>query len=134
MISPISGIVDHVEESRFGVYIRGPFDEKQDDHSIYAPEDGSFEVETFDGNLTDSEKFIAKQGKVGKLTFQFPHIKFDILVREGYVTDQILVMKKKKVKKGEKIGYIVVGSYAFVYSKNSQIKKGTVLIGGVSSI
>ena len=134
MISPISGIVDHIEEQRFGVYIRGPFDEKQDDHSIYAPEDGNFTVEAFDGVLTTAEKFVAKQGKVGKLTFNFAHIKFDVLVGEGYVTDQIIVYKMySKPKKGGKIGYIVVGSYAFIYSKKAP-KKGTVLIGGVSVI
>lgn len=136
MISPVSGVVKEISNEKIGVYIRGPFDEEQDDHTIYAPINGKLIFEYFDGIMKDKD-FFSNLNKKGYIKFTIGSIKFNVYVGKGYVTNQIkmFVENNNYVKKKEKLGEIVIdkyNSYATIYPPYSikTLKIGDIIIGG----
>jgi len=143
LVSPISGVIREIydTENKIGIYIRGPNDFIQDDHDIYAPENGKVSVESFFGNLSGIS-FISDQNKQGYLKFKMKNISFDVIVGAGYVTDNINLefdlSKHDVIRIGQKIGEIVIkkhNSYCYLYLKDtSQFKLNVILKGGESSL
>ncbi len=140
ILSPVSGVVREIsttnKETKIGVYIRGPFDKVQDDHTIYSPIRGKINFKPFEGKF-EEESFFSQTNKIGYIKFEIGKIRFNIYVGKGYVTDQIDVSIKdgNNVKQGQKLGEIVVhplNSYAHIFLEweKVNVKMGDVLIGG----
>ncbi|MHA1681427.1 MAG: dual specificity protein phosphatase family protein [Promethearchaeota archaeon] len=117
--------------SRTEVYIRGPFDPKQDDHRVFAPVNGIVRFKAFDGTLGKQGQFLSQKGKTGYMRFSFgKRVIVHVYVGAGYVTDEIRVdvLQEGKVKVGEVIGEIVVdplNSYAIIFLP---VKKERILV------
>jgi len=132
-VSPVSGIIKSIDNfgsfQKIGIYIRGPFDEKEDDHTIYYPcFERKYETKLFEGKF-DGKNFYSKLKKKGYLEFIFQKLRFRVWVGAGYVTDQIKIINKENV-----LGEIVLdpkNSFAelFISSPNN-LEIGQEIIGG----
>lgn len=159
LYSPVWGLLDklNVVESNglkwinFGIYLRGPYDEYENQHAIFAPVNDVVSdilftkmektIQTNRKYLGTKGVYVAKQNKKGKLTmvFQESRIRIDVYVGEGYVTDvlELFIEKGERVVAGQHIGEILVGSYCEIfvpYSGVSEkyIEEGSEVKGGVN--
>jgi len=118
VVSPVSGVVEesvHADfedgswEELLQVYIRGPNDEVQDDHRIFAPISGVLTYTT--RRMREGDTFFeADPDKLGVMIAKIGPIEFKVFVGRGYVTDEIRmdVRSGDKVRKGQVIGEIIV--------------------------
>lgn len=129
-VSPVSGVIDYVGKHKIGVYIR-----IKDNHYIYSPVDGKPKLDTYQGEIIDDTDFRSFPNKRGKLIVTFVDgNKFEVLVGEGFVTDNIKIYSKKYLKMGERFAEIILGSYAYIWLNNNSFKKGLELHGGKSCL
>lgn len=137
IVSPISGVIDSLENKKIGIYIRGPYDNVQDDHKIFAPATGKLLYIPKDGFI-DNMNFKSSFKKRGTLSIVSGNIKFDVIVGEGFVTDNITIKKKDKANIGEEIAKIIIkpdNSYAFInIIPYPYLKKNMEIIGGKSCL
>jgi hypothetical protein len=120
VVSPVSGLVERLFETSdhllVSIYIRGPFDKKQDDHRILSPMTGAIiEIGTEHGTFSlDDQHFISDPGKKGHLTFKFANeVLVAVEVGSGYVTNEIewFVSPTRLpfgVRKGQVLGEILL--------------------------
>ena len=144
---PVSGVIKDIVHTNkdyvsVHVYIRGPYDEQQDDHRIFAPVTGKIE-KIFYRNMKPvlrGYKTIVQTKKGRLYIFMYGCVTM-IEVGHGYVTDNIQISVKSgdSVKQGQTIGEIIVrpdNSYAEIYVPyiNPDIKVGDIVVGGKTVI
>ena len=140
IISPTYGIITKIQDNIIHIYIRGHFDEKEDNHDIYSPISGTIKKTFTEIKLkrkgyyiNDDILYVFDENKKGRLNIKIKNIKFSVEVGKGYITNSIRLSSKNKFKKGEKIGEIIIGSYCFIkIPKNFRINVNLndELIGG----
>lgn len=121
LVSPTFGIITKITNNIIHIYIRGYNDEKEDNHNIFSPITGEIK-KTFEkiklkrkGEYTNNDiLYIFDENKKGRLNMKIKNINFSVEVGKGYITNSIRLSNKKKFKKGEKIGEIIIGSYSFI--------------------
>lgn len=145
IVSPVSGVVRDVrvvpeQGTRIDVYIRGPHDETEDDHHIFAPVSGLLTFTPHEGVLTSHTRFVSLPGKTGFLRLRLPGVTTDVFVGSGYVTDTIVMTRETEehVQRGDLLGEIVVhprNSYAQITVQgDASVRVGDVLVGGNTSV
>lgn len=122
IVAQTNGVITEIDNGKITVYI-----DVKDNHDIFAPVTGKIknliaEKGNFDRYL---KLFQSWEKKRGRLTIEIENVRFLIEVGEGYVTNKIKVKKivDDKVKRGEIIGHIVLGSLSEIY-----IPKGHVIL------
>ena len=166
VLSPVSGMIEKISYensecfksgTKISVYIRGPNDDVQDDHNIFAPMSGLMSYSSFEGSIRESS-FRSSIGKTGCMCFVVDEvIMFTVWVGSGFVTDEIVLsdrilrsyskekeMNSVEVVIGERIAGILVkklNSYAEVFMNNEvdgfsrgSFSKGSILKGGSTSL
>jgi phosphatidylserine decarboxylase len=128
-ISSVSGVVTDLDiapnnhQIRFGIYIRGPYDDVQDSHFLYAPMNSkiiNIKARDFkkEGNL-----YRIHPEKRGSLDVLFRNEKYDVLLQvevgSGFVTNEIELHLKvgDKVNQSQEIGQIKIrpnNSFAWI--------------------
>ena len=144
IVSPTFGIITKITNNIIHIYIRGYYDEIEDNHDIFSPTTGGVK-KTFEqiklkrkGEYTNNDMlYIFDENKKGRLNVKVRNIKFSVEVGKGYITNSIRFSNKHKFKRGEKIGEIIIGSYCFIkIPKNYriQVDLNEELVGGKTVI
>jgi phosphatidylserine decarboxylase len=146
IVSPTSGQVQHIATDKKGRVTVEIYLKPTDKHDIYAPANATIHhILAHQGQFQRyNHLFKAFENKTGRLiiTFLTEHGKEEmslwVEVGKGYITDTVKFEGKEhqEVIKGQKLGEIVIGSFAQItlpasFSlKNIRVKIGDTLIGG----
>lgn len=131
IVSPTFGVVTSIKNNKITIYIG-----IEDNHDIYAPISGKISKIKFSEGEFKRKIFQTYVNKIGRASITINDIKFWIEVgKPKYVTDRVLLEKEldDKVKQGERIGEILLGSLSEVHLPENtiiKVKEGDVLIGG----
>ena len=123
--APTDGSIESLTNNFIGIYIS-----EDDNHDIFMPFDGSINFFTEEqGTFVDpsawqfSSIFKAQPMKTARLHLilasenkNFTNIHLIIEVGQGYITNKIglLIKGNEKIKKGTKIGEIIIGSRSYI--------------------
>lgn len=139
--SPVFGVINQRSQNQIGIYIRGPYDEKEDPHSIFSPITGLLKSITYTNIKPIKSIYKAEEDKLAELNLEFEivgvTINVKIYVGKGYVTDtvKLFVNPNTEVVAGQYIGQILIGSYCILESSipiYNQYEIGTEVQGGIS--
>ena len=95
--------ITKIQDNIIHIYIRGHYDEKEDNHDIYSPISGNIN-KTFteiklkrEGSYINNDiLYIFDENKKGRLNIKIKNIKFSVEVGKGYITNSIRLSRKNK--------------------------------------